>query len=40
MARVFGTVMSVVVGGVGTLAVTAYYWVFFPELRDVDRPEG
>jgi MFS family permease len=40
MARLLGTVMSVVVGGVGTLAVTAYYWVFFPELRDVDRPEG
>jgi MFS family permease len=40
MARLLGTVMSVVVGGVGTLAVTAYYWVFFPELREVDRPEG
>lgn len=40
MARIFGTVTSVVLGGVGTLLVTAYYWAFFPELRDVDRPEG
>ena len=40
MARLFGTVTSVVIGGVGTLLVTAYYWAFFPELREVDRPEG
>ncbi len=40
MARLLGTVLSVVVGGVGTLLVTAYYWRFFPELRDVDHPEG
>lgn len=40
MARLLGTVTSVVVGGVGTLLVTAYYWVFFPELRDVDHPGG
>jgi MFS family permease len=39
-ARLFGTVLSVVLGGVGTLLVTAYYWAFFPELRDVDTPEG
>lgn len=39
MARLLGTVLSVVVGGVGTLLVTAYYWRFFPELRDVDRPD-
>lgn len=39
-ARLLGTVTSVVVGGVGTLLVTAYYWVFFPELRDVDHPGG
>jgi MFS family permease len=40
MARAFGTVASVVIGGVGTLLVTAAYAAFFPELRDVDRPEG
>lgn len=40
MARLLGTVTSVVVGGVGTLLVTAYFWVYFPELREVDRPEG
>ncbi len=36
-ARLLGTVTSVVVGGVGTLLVTAYYWARLPELRDVDR---
>ena len=40
MARAFGTVASVVIGGIGTLLVTAAYYRFFPELRDVDRPEG
>ena len=40
MARLLGTVTSVVIGGVGTLVVTALYWAFFPELRDVDRPDG
>ena len=40
MARLLGTVLSVALGGVGTLLVTAYYWRFFPELRDVDHPEG
>jgi len=39
-ARLLGTVVSVVVGGIGTLLVTAYYWAYFPELRDVHRPEG
>ena len=39
-ARLLGTVTSVVVGGLGTLLVTAYYWARFPELRDVDRPDG
>ncbi len=36
-AAFFGLVGAVVFGGVGTLAVVAGFWVFFPALRDVDR---
>ncbi|UJR83592.1 MFS transporter [Sandaracinus amylolyticus] len=34
-----GTVPAVVIGGVGTLLVTAIWAFLFPQLRDVDRPE-
>ena len=33
----FGTVPAVLLGGVGTLMVTAIWWVAFPDLRNVDR---
>src|SRR5205814_3123351 len=33
----FGTVPSVVIGGIGTLLVVAFGMRFFPELRKVDR---
>jgi MFS family permease len=38
-ASLFGTVRAVVIGGVGTIAVTLAFWFGFPELRDVDRPD-
>jgi hypothetical protein len=36
-AQVLGLVGSIVTGGVGTLAVVAFWWWRFPALRDVDR---
>jgi hypothetical protein len=36
-AHWFGTVPAVVIGGVGTLAVTALWAWRFPELRKVDN---
>jgi hypothetical protein len=33
----FGTVPSVVLGGVGTLAIVAIWAWLFPSLREVDR---
>jgi MFS family permease len=33
----FGTVPSVVIGGMGTLAVVGAFMALFPQLRDVDR---
>jgi hypothetical protein len=33
----FGTVPSVVIGGVGTLVVTGLWAVFFPQLRNADK---
>jgi hypothetical protein len=33
----FGTVLSVVIGGVGTLAIVAIWAWRFPSLREVDR---
>lgn len=38
-AALFGTVPAVVIGGVGTLLVTAIWALAFPDLRRVDRPE-
>ncbi|MDQ3031408.1 MAG: MFS transporter [Myxococcota bacterium] len=38
-AALFGTVPAVVIGGVGTLLVTAICALAFPELRKVNRPE-
>ncbi len=35
-----GTVPAVVLGGVGSLVVVAFYTVFFPELRRVQRLDG
>lgn len=35
-AQWFGTVPSVVVGGIGTLVVVGIWWWLFPELRAVD----
>jgi MFS family permease len=37
MARLFGTVPSVVIGGIGTLLVVAIWMGLFPDLRRVDR---
>ncbi|HVT52369.1 MAG TPA: MFS transporter [Dongiaceae bacterium] len=37
MARLFGTIPSVVIGGVGTLLVVAIWMGLFPDLRRVDR---
>ncbi|MCX8502613.1 MAG: MFS transporter [Beijerinckiaceae bacterium] len=37
MAAAFGTVPSVVIGGIGTLIVVALWATFFPSLRDRDR---
>ncbi len=34
-----GTVPATVLGGVGTLAVVALWWRFFPTLRHADRLE-
>jgi MFS family permease len=34
----FGTVASVVIGGIGTLAVVAAGWWLFPALRDIEDP--
>jgi hypothetical protein len=39
MAQWLGTVPSVVVGGIGTLAVVALWAWRFPKLADVDRIE-
>jgi MFS family permease len=36
-AALFGTVRSVVIGGIGTLAIVATWMKLFPPLRDVDR---
>jgi MFS family permease len=36
-AAAFGLVGALVFGGIGTLAVVAIWWRFFPILRDVDR---
>ena len=36
-ATLFGTVPSVVIGGIGTLAVVAIWLRLFPSLREVDR---
>ena len=36
-ATLFGTVPSVVIGGVGTLAIFAIWGWLFPSLREVDR---
>ena len=36
-ATLFGTVPSVVIGGVGTLAIVAIWLRLFPSLREVDR---
>ncbi len=38
-ASVLGTVRAVVLGGLGTLVVAAVFWLRFPELRDIDRPD-
>jgi hypothetical protein len=39
-AHWFGTVPAVVLGGVGTLAVTAVWAWLFPDLRRADRLTG
>ncbi len=36
-ARLLGTTPAIVFGGVATLAVVAFCWVFFAPLRDVDQ---
>ncbi|NCG37837.1 MAG: MFS transporter [Actinobacteria bacterium] len=36
-AAVFGLMGAILFGGVGTLAVVAIWWRWFPALRDVDR---
>jgi hypothetical protein len=36
-AQVFGTIPSVVLGGVGTIAITLLWAWMFPELRRADR---
>jgi len=36
-ASLFGTVPSVVIGGIGTLAIVAIWLRLFPSLREVDR---
>jgi hypothetical protein len=36
-AQWFGTVPAVILGGIGTLAVTALWAWFFPELRNADK---
>jgi len=36
-AAIFGTVPAVVIGGLGTLAVVAFWMKLFPPLRTVDR---
>jgi hypothetical protein len=36
-AHWFGTVPAVILGGAGTLVVTALWAFFFPELRNADR---
>jgi hypothetical protein len=36
-AHWFGTVPAVVLGGIGTLAVTGLWAWMFPELRDADK---
>ncbi len=38
-AQLLGLVWAVVTGGIGTIAVVALWWKFFPALRDVDRFE-
>ncbi|WP_437648141.1 hypothetical protein [Sorangium sp. So ce362] len=39
LARLIGTVPTVIVGGLGTIAVVALWGWLFPELRAVDRLE-
>ena len=36
-AQWWGAVRAVVIGGAGALAVTGFWTVFFPQLRDIDR---
>jgi hypothetical protein len=36
-AQLFGTVAAVVIGGIGSLAVTAICAALFPQLRDADQ---
>lgn len=38
-AQLIGVVGAIITGGVGTLAVVAFWWWRFPALRDVDRFE-
>lgn len=38
-AQILGLVGAIVTGGIGTLAVVAFWWWRFPTLRDVDRFE-
>ena len=38
-AQLLGLVGAIVTGGIGTLAVVAFWWWRFPALRDVDRFE-
>jgi hypothetical protein len=38
-AALFGTVPSVVLGGLGTIAVAMIWMILFPELRKVDSFE-
>lgn len=39
-AAAFGAVGSVVLGGVGSVAVAALWWKWFPQLAKRDRMEG
>jgi hypothetical protein len=37
-AALFGTVPSVVIGGLGTIAIVALWALLFPQLRKLNRP--